>query len=136
MSQIREIPPPLPLAAAPYGTLVCTSRRCRAIAPKRERLGRPPCCSACGAQTRMHPASVKPSPRTTKHVAVTTTVVPASMPMETRSLLSQSPVSMWDADNECAHGWLPHEGCEQCGRSSSGVRYPGVCVVAEMERAA
>lgn len=26
----------------------------------------------------------------------------------------QSALEYWDANNECSHGWLPHEGCQEC----------------------
>jgi hypothetical protein len=42
----------------------------------------------------------------------------------------------WDADNECSHGWLPHEPCKSCGRIGSKQPYPGVRAVAESERQA
>lgn len=43
-------------------------------------------------------------------------------------------IDTWDADNECSHGWLPHESCKSCGRIGSKKLYPGVQAVAASER--
>lgn len=130
----QAIPPALPEQAAPYGTLMCSRQKCRALLARHQATGGLPKCPSCGAAMRVHPASAKPpKPKATPITA---------MPMGDASVLASrpmfrfSPVDYWDANNECPHGQLPHQVCEPCGQAGSSVSYPGFEVVAALERAA
>lgn len=134
---VRPVPPVLPLATAPYGTLLCRLPSCRAVMARKHAKGGHPACAMCGSETILHPGSRRP--KRTKANAPVVDMRPGDL-----RILEPCPglfrraslLDYWCADNECAHGRLPHQRCLPCDRAASLAPASDIATVAVSERAA